>query len=136
MGEGGKVAVSVIDAGYGKLTSTDKLTIYGSVQQEIVIEPIEYVNDPTVITATLLANDAGLVINENLNRKGLILFNGSSETIYIGYSDTVIDTNYSIRLSSGKGYEFPQPMYVGEIWAYALNAATLQATEFKLIPAN
>jgi hypothetical protein len=137
LGTNGKIACSIKDVGYGKLAATDELTIYGSVTQEIVmLDDEQYVqtNIAYPITKQLTAATATLILGNDSLRKSATIFNGSSETIYVGYNNTVSNSNYSIRLSSGKGYEFPNPIFTNQIFAYSTNASTLQVTDFFYLP--
>ncbi|PAX52013.1 hypothetical protein [Brunnivagina elsteri] len=132
LGSNGKIACSVKDVGYGKLASVDALTIYGSVTQEIVINDLLTNNEAIPTTKNLLAATNTLISNAS-NKAGLTIFNGSNEAVFIGYTATTNNTDYSIRLSSGKGYEFPVPVYSGNIYAYSVNASTIQITEFRSV---
>jgi hypothetical protein len=130
IGTNGKISCQIKNVSYGKLTVSDKLTIYGSVAQEIIFDenPDNKIAVPS--TKSILANENTLLL-DSYNRLGATLFNGSNETIFVGYSATVDNTNYSIRLSPGKGYEFPLPMYSGKIYGYSVNVSTVQITEFR-----
>jgi hypothetical protein len=135
LGANGKIACSIKDVGYGKLTVNDELTIYGSLAQEIVInEQLAQTNIAYPITIILAAGIATLILGNDSTRKGTTIFNGSDETIFIGYNNTISDSNYSIRLSPGKGYEFPSPIFVNDVFAYSINQATLQVTDFYYLP--
>lgn len=130
IGTNSQIACSIKDVGFGKLTSADELTIYGSVTQEIVM------NTGTVeiaipVTVSLPAITATKIIDANLNRKGLVVFNDSTSKIYLGFNDAIDAINYSIPLSTGKGYEFPQPIYTGDVYAYCSSAINLLVTEFE-----
>ncbi|PAX58358.1 hypothetical protein [Brunnivagina elsteri] len=132
IGTNGKVACSIKDVGHGKLTSADTLTIYGSVTQEVVIDDLLTNNVAIPATKNLLAA-TNTLISDASNKTGLTIFNGSDEAVFIGYTATTNNTDYSIRLSSGKGYEFPVPVYSGDIYAYSVNASTIQVTEFRSV---
>ncbi len=134
-GTNGKIACQVKDVGYGKLGTNDELTIYGNVSQEIVFNSsFEITNSSLENTVNIFAETSTLILGSDTLRKGITLFNGSDETIYIGYSNNVNNANYSLRLSSGKGYEFPYPVYTGLIFAYSLQPTTLQVAEFYYVP--
>lgn len=131
LGTNGKIAVSIKDVGYGKLTANDELTIYGSVSREIVLSDALSVDNANYFTVQLTENTTNLILDANAFRKGLVVFNDSATKIYLGFSNTIDSTNYSIPLIGGKGYEFPQPIYTGNIYAYTNTAINLQVTEFE-----
>jgi hypothetical protein len=129
VGTNGKIACFVKDAGYGKLTANDELTIYGSVTQEIVLN-ISSVENSNYYTVQL-TSAATKILDANSNRKGLIVFNDSAVKIYLGFNNAIDSLNYSIPLIPSRGYEFPQPIFTGDIYAYAEVSVNLQVTEFE-----
>jgi hypothetical protein len=133
IGTNGVVACEIVDQGYGKLASQDKLTIYGSVQQEIVFNDFVVSNNAGETTVSIDAATTTPVVDVSTIRTALTIFNDSAEKIYLGYNSLVDNTNYSIPLSPGKGYEFPQPIYTGAVYAYSVNTSVLQVSEFSYV---
>lgn len=57
---------------------------------------------------------------------GRTVYNDSTAVLYLKYGATASTTSYTIQLAAGAYYEFPQPVYGGEvdgIWASANGAA-------------
>jgi hypothetical protein len=73
---------------------------------------------------TLFATAAGLQIG------GRAIFNDSSAILFVKFGATASATSYTVQLAAGAYYEFPQPVYAGQvdgIWASANgNARTTQ----------
>jgi hypothetical protein len=130
LGANGKIACTIKDVGFGKLSANDELTIYGSVAQEIVLNDISSVSMASLVTTAVSSNVATKIVNSNSNRRGLLIFNDSASKVYLGFSNAIDTTNYSIPLMANKGYEFPQPIFTGNIYAYSATAINLQVTEF------
>ncbi|BAZ38688.1 hypothetical protein NIES4101_46280 [Calothrix sp. NIES-4101] len=130
IGTNGVIACEVKDQGYGKLGAGDVLSVYGSVTQEIVFNEFIVSNDVDENTISLDAATSTPVVSASTIRTGLTIFNDSTEKVYLGYNSLVDNTNYSIPLSPNKGYEFPQPIYTGAVYAYSVNASVLQVSEF------
>lgn len=71
-----------------------------------------------------------VVAPANLLRRGLILWNDSTATLYIKLGLAVSVTDFTWRLSSQSGYELPTPIYQGDITGLWDNATgALQVTE-------
>lgn len=55
------------------------------------------------------------------------IFNDSTAVLYVAFSSTAASTtNYTVQLAAGAYFEFPQPVYGGQvtgIWASANGAA-------------
>lgn len=109
LGDNGMIGMQVKDVGYGGINGNDQLTVYGSyireivIQQEIVIPTPTPVPTPTPneedelmalapltyskITAYTTTSDGeNLVIDENLNRKYLLIKNERDFAAYIRLS--------------------------------------------------
>ena len=53
---------------------------------------------------------------------GRTVYNDSTQVLYLKYGATASSTSYTVQLAAGAYYEFPQPVYSGEvdgIWASA-----------------
>lgn len=58
--------------------------------------------------------------------KGRTVWNDSTAVLYLKFGATASTTSYTVQLSAGAFYEFPQPLYGGlvhGIWASANGAA-------------
>jgi hypothetical protein len=59
---------------------------------------------------------------------GRAVFNDSTSVLYLKFGATASETNYTVQIAGGGYYEFPQPLYAGEvdgIWASATGNARL-----------
>lgn len=57
---------------------------------------------------------------------GRAVYNDSTAVLYLKFGSTASTTSYTVQLASGAYYEFPQPVYAGQvdgIWASANGAA-------------
>lgn len=53
---------------------------------------------------------------------GRVLFNDSTAVLYLKFGATASTTSYTVQVAAGGYYEFPQPLYAGQvdgIWAAA-----------------
>jgi hypothetical protein len=58
--------------------------------------------------------------------KGRTLWNDSTAVLYLKFGATATTTSYTVQLAAGAFYEFPQPVYGGQvdgIWSAANGAA-------------
>ena len=118
VGYNGRVGVSVQDVGYGLLTNSDSVTIYGSYVEEVValenIENIEniYVNNGgnnSIMSnctpfSSAVNNISSIVLTANNNRKYAAFVNISDNPIFLNLGDVAIE-NKGIYLS-GKGSSY------------------------------
>ena len=68
---------------------------------------------------------SSIIAPSNLLRRGLILWNDSTATVYIKLGLAASNTSFTWRLSSQAGYELPTPIYQGDIsaiWEVATGA--------------
>ncbi len=78
------------------------------------------------VTATL-ANVASSAANGTLfaaagGTNARAVFNDSTAVLYLKFGATASATSYTVQLAAGAYYEFPQPVYAGQvdgIWASA-----------------
>lgn len=62
------------------------------------------------------------------NTRGRTVYNDSSAILYLKYGATASTTSYTVQIAAGAYYEFPQPLYAGQvdgIWASANGSARL-----------
>lgn len=79
------------------------------------------------VTIATLANVASSVTNTTLFSSasgihGRTVFNDSSAILYLKFGVTASTTSYTVQIAAGFYYEFPQPVYAGQvdgIWASA-----------------
>lgn len=82
-------------------------------------------------TTATLANVASSATNvtvfsaaNNINCR--TVYNDSTAVLYLKFGATASTTSYTVQLAAGAYYEFPQPVYAGQvdgIWASANGAA-------------
>jgi hypothetical protein len=54
--------------------------------------------------------------------KSRAIYNDSTQVLYVKFGTTASSSSYTVQLSAGAYYEFPQPLYAGAvdgIWASA-----------------
>lgn len=82
-------------------------------------------------TAATLANVASSATNvtvfaatQNINSRAV--YNDSTAVLYLKFGATASTTSYTVQIAANGYYEFPQPVYAGQvdgIWASANGAA-------------
>ena len=58
------------------------------------------------------------------------IFNDSTQVLYVKFGATASATSYTVQIAAGGYYEFPQPLYLGNvdgIWASANGNARLMS---------
>lgn len=88
-------------------------------------------NTPAVAASATLANVASsasnvTIIASNASRKGAIVQNDSTQVLYLKFGATATSSSYTVKMSAGDYYEFPQPVYTGivdGIWASSNGSA-------------
>lgn len=81
----------------------------------------------TPATAAAPANVASSASNvtlqaSNAARRGLLIFNDSTQVLYVKFGATASSSSYTVQIAAGGYYEVPQPVYTGQvdgIWASA-----------------
>jgi len=125
LGSADMVAFRMNNVGYGLLQNgaggSDIVTIYADLTTTVTIEET---TDNASVIANNITTTAGTIINSNVNRKGLTVFNNSTQTVYIDTVSTVSATSYSIALAVGDYYEAPAPIYTGAYWAVVASGST------------
>lgn len=56
----------------------------------------------------------------NTSRRGLLIFNDSTQVLYVKYGATASTSSYTVQIAAGGYWEMPQPPYTGVvdgIWA-------------------
>lgn len=95
---------------------------------------INFSTDGNIIAITAVNVDT-LLLDANINRRGVFVFNNTtSATLKIGFSSsTITDTNFSVQLSAGGVFEIPFG-YTGELRGkWSVNEPTGQALLTELI---
>lgn len=93
--------------------------------------PIQVVD--AVATDATLSNVNGsassvTLLAANTDRRGLLLVNDSTATLYLKYGATASTTSYSVKMEPGSYWEMPRPIYTGRIdgiWSAANGAARI-----------
>lgn len=78
-------------------------------------------------TTATVANVASSASNVTIfaasgNTRGRTIWNDSTQVLYVKFGATASSTSYTVQLAAGAYYEFPQPIYAGQvdgIWASA-----------------
>lgn len=82
-------------------------------------------------TTATLANVASSASNVTLfasagSTNARTVYNDSTAVLYLKFGATASTTSYTVQIAAGGYYEFPQPVYAGQvdgIWASANGAA-------------
>ena len=118
-----------------RTTATTNVTIYdetgterGTVAAPLNIQGISYATS----TVTRVSSSATVVTLKaaNTSRRGLYIFNESTQVLYIKFGSAATNTDYTVRMVANSYFELPEPMYNGivtGIWVSANGAA--QVTE-------
>lgn len=103
-GDNLNVAVKITDVGYGLLTGTDEVNIYGSYAEELVIDDSIQPITSTFEKTAILHNESIIAVLPNIYRKYLIIQNNNTHNIYISLSD--LSGIGGIVVKPGGHYEF------------------------------
>lgn len=84
-------------------------------------------------TTATLANVASSASNVNLfaaaiGTNGRTIYNDSTQVLYVKFGATATTSSYTVQIAANGYYEFPQPVYAGQvdgIWASANGNARL-----------
>lgn len=83
--------------------------------------------DQSATTANVASSATNVTLfAANGSANGRAVFNDSSAVLYLKFGTTASSTSYTVQLAAGALYEFPQPLYAGQvdgIWASANGAA-------------
>lgn len=70
------------------------------------------------------------VLAANAQRKGIVIYNDSSTSVYLKFGATATTSSFSYKLAAGQTWEAPQPIHLGQIDAIAdVATGTLRVTE-------
>jgi len=67
-------------------------------------------------TSVTVNNIATLLASSNADRKGLFLYNDSGANIYVGFSNTITASNFTVRLQNNAYWEMPNPFFTGNVY--------------------
>lgn len=127
-----QIGARITDAGYGLLGSADRITIYGSVREEITTLPTDSKEISFATPYTFPINSTSqIIIPANPNRQQVTLTNTSLTTdIHINYG-SMAELGKGITLMRGGGsYEINlQNLYRGAISAISASPAVLTGIE-------
>lgn len=75
------------------------------------------VKHPTTATLANVASSATnvTIFSAVASVNGRTIFNDSTSVLYIKYGATASVTSYTVQLAAGAYYEFPQPVYAGQV---------------------
>lgn len=78
---------------------------------------------PSATTSNVAASASStVVLAANTNANARTVFNDSTAVLYLKFGATASATSYTVQLAAGGFFEFPAPLYTGEvdgIWAAA-----------------
>lgn len=83
-------------------------------------------NAATEASVNSSATNVNLFAAANANARAI--YNDSTAVLYVKFGATASTTSYTVQIAAGGYYEFPQPVYCGQvdgIWASANGAARL-----------
>lgn len=126
------IGAQITNAGYGLLEGTDRISIYGSVREEITTLPTDSkeISFATPYSWTV-NNNSAVIIPANPNRQQVTLVNSSlTEECFINYGSSA-ELGKGITLIRGGGsYEINlSNLYRGAISAISANPLTLTGIE-------
>lgn len=83
---------------------------------------------PTTATLANVASSASnvTIFSASGTTSARTVYNDSTAVLYLKFGATASTTSYTVQLAAGAYYEFPQPVYAGQvdgIWAAANGAA-------------
>lgn len=61
------------------------------------------------------ANSNTTLLSANADRRGVAIFNDSTEALYVKFGTTASTTSFTVKILAGGFYEMPEPIYVGQI---------------------
>jgi hypothetical protein len=135
------IACQMTDIGYGLLEGNDRVLLLGCAVEESPYSEVENAvyTPKSVVQVPIVSNmidnnittTAAVIVNSNLNRKGIAFFNNSELNVYIGTSGSVAVNYCLVKLVPGAYYEAPFPTYTGDYYAIvAEGSASIQISEF------
>lgn len=119
LGDNSALAVQIQDVGYGLLQDADKVNIFGSYIEEIVIDdstqPITSIFESEIV----ISSENTLALPSNQNRKYVIVQNNGSSDVYISLSS--LANTGSIKIKPSGHYEFntSHVAYYGDISVFS-----------------
>ena len=85
--------------------------VVGAIEGVIPIEPAGSAS----LTNKNDSDSSLMLIDENTDRIGLILFNDSTAVLYLKYGTTASSTSFTYKIPSMGTFEMPMPIYTGRI---------------------
>ena len=82
--------------------------------------------DNSDVTSVDSSTESVILLAANSSRKMAMIFNDSTQNLFIKFGTTASTTNFTVKLSAGSYFEFPFPIYRGRvdgIWTSANGAA-------------
>ncbi len=118
----------------GDVVITGPLSSQGFVEVDVsatVPLPVETLSSTGTLTQIAPSTASVEVLAANTSRKGFLLCNNDTDTVYIAFSAAASLTAFTLELATGATYEAGSVVYQGEITAIWATAGTgsLQVTE-------
>ncbi len=114
------IACQVVDVGYGLLQGSDRVMLLGcAVEESPYSEPQSVAQTPIVsrMIANNITTTSGVIVNSNINRKGIVFFNSSTQDVYLDTTSSISLNSYLVKLVPSAYYEAPNPAYTGNYYA-------------------
>lgn len=114
------IACQVVDVGHGLLQGNDRVMLLGcAVEESPYSEPQSVAQTPIVsrMIANNITTSSGVIVNNNINRKGIVFFNSSTQDVYLDTTSSISLNSYLVKLVPGAYYEAPNPVSTGNYYA-------------------
>jgi hypothetical protein len=125
LGDNSMLGIQIRNVGFGLLQNgsagQDRVTVFADLKRVITIEKAvdtssKIVNNITTASAT--------IVNSNINRKALTLFNSSEKIVYVDTVNTLTTSSYLVKLNPGDYYESPATLYTGAYYGIVTSGST------------
>lgn len=129
MGDSAALAVQIQDVGFGLLQGADKVNIFGSYIEEIVIDdstqPITSIFENEVI----INSESTLALPSNRNRKYVIVQNNGINDVYVSLSNLANKGSIKIRPNGHYEFDTSHVAYYGDISVFSEYNTSVLAIE-------
>jgi|SRR5579872_2452166 len=82
----------------------------------------------SVLTNTSASTSSVTLLASNASRKMATIYNDSNSVLFVKFGTTASSTSFTVKMSANSYYEFPSPVYTGQIdgiWTVAVGAARM-----------
>ena len=88
------------------------------------------VSTSTITSVTVSANTSTTLLNSNVNRKGVILFDQNATNCYVAMGASASSSSFSFIMVPFHNYNMDAPIYTGAISANCSGGGNILVTEF------